>query len=123
MASAKDMRSRLAALAIVGVAVVLHHGFTSATAYIVGASTLLLFWPEISVPSPVKTVVAEIAGSSMFMYLSHSQIRSLFIRLFHGPVPWLALFGAIGFGIVFSRVYNFVEARIRSLLGARRRAG
>lgn len=122
MASAKDTGSRCVALAIVAVAVVLHHGFTSATGYMVGASALLLFWPEISVPSPVKTVIAEIAGSSMFMYLSHSQIRSLFVRLFHGPVPWLALFGAIGFGIVLSRVYNLVEGKVRSLIGGRGRA-
>lgn len=119
IACARDLQSRVVAMAIVTVAVLMHHGFTSATAYIVGASALLLFWPEISVPSPVKTVVAEIAGSSMFMYLSHYQVKALVIRLFHGPMPWLALFGAIGFGIVFARVYNWLEGKVRAFARTR----
>ncbi|WEK06656.1 MAG: AMP-binding protein [Candidatus Devosia phytovorans] len=118
MASARDLRSRIVAMAIVAVAVVMHHWFTSASAYIIGASALLLFWPEITVPSTVKTVIAEIAGSSMFMYLSHGQIKSLVIRLFHGPMPWLAFFGAIGFGILSSRIYNWAEGRFRSFASA-----
>lgn len=117
-ASGRDLQTRLSALAIVSVAVLMHHGFTSASAYIVGASALLLLWPEITVPSIVKTVVAEIAGSSMFMYLSHFQVKSLVIRLFHGPMPWLSLFLAIGIGIVFARVYNWLEARVRATLRA-----
>ena len=116
MASARTMQNRILAMAIITVAVLLHHGFTSASDYIVGATALLLFWPEITVPSGVKMVVAEIAGSSMFMYLSHFQVRSLVIRLFHGPMPWLALFLAIGFGIVFSRIYNLVEGKVRAFL-------
>jgi hypothetical protein len=123
MASARDLQSRVAAMAIVTVAVVLHHGFTSASDYIVGASALLLFWPEITVPSTAKTIVAEIAGSSMFMYLSHFQVKSLVIRLFHGPMPWLALFLAIGFGIVFSRVYNLIEGKIRAFARTRTYGG
>jgi acyl-CoA synthetase (AMP-forming)/AMP-acid ligase II len=116
MASARDLKSRLAALAIVAVAVVMHHGISSATAYIVGASALLLFWPEITVPSPVKSVVAEIAGSSMFMYLSHFQVKSLVMRLFHGPMPWLALLLALGVGIIFARVYNWAESKVRAAI-------
>lgn len=123
MASARNLPSRLLAMVIVAVAVALHHGFTSATGYILGGSALLLFWPEISVPSPVKTIAAEIAGSSMFMYLSHFQIKSLIIRLFHGPMPWLALFVAIGFGIVSSRAYNWIEGRVRAFASAQGGAG
>ena len=114
IASARDLQSRIWAMAVVFVAVVLHHGFTSATAYITGASALLLFWPEISVPARVKTIVSEIAASSMFMYLSHYQVKSLVIRLFHGPMPWLSLFVAIGFGILFARVYGWIEQKVRT---------
>ena len=114
MATARDLPSRVVAMAIVAVAVVLHHGLTSASGYILGGSALLLFWPEISIPSPAKTIVAEIAGSSMFMYLSHFQVKSLVTRLFHGPMPWLALFAAIGFGIVFSRTYTWLEGKVRA---------
>lgn len=123
MACARDMRHRAMAMAIVTVAVVLHHGFTSASAYITGGAALLLFWPEISVPSPAKKVVAEIAGSSMFMYLSHYQVGSLTMRLFHRPMPWIALFTAIGVGIVFARVYIWFEGRVRVFIRTRAAAG
>lgn len=115
MASARDLPNRVMAMAIVTVAVVAHHGFTSASGYILGGSALLLFWPEISVPSSVKTIVSEIAGSSMFMYLSHYQVKSLVFRLFHGPRPWTALFIAIGAGILFAHTYNWLERKVRTL--------
>jgi hypothetical protein len=123
MASARDWQSRVVAMAIVAVAVVMHHGFTSASSYIVGGSALLLFAPEISAPSRVKTLVSEIAGSSMFMYLSHYQVKSVIIRLFHGPMPWLAFFTAIGFGIVFARGYTWAEGKVRAFAIKRRTAG
>ncbi|MBO9694919.1 MAG: AMP-binding protein [Sphingopyxis sp.] len=114
IASVRDLRDRVLAMAIVTVAVVQHHGLTSASAYITGGVALLLFVPEISVPSFVKTAISEIAGSSMFMYLSHYQVKSLVIRLFHGPMPWLSLFAAIGFGIVFARAYGWVDQKVRA---------
>ena len=114
IASARDARDRLLAMAVVTTAVVQHHGFTSASAYITGGVALLLFLPEISVPARVKTVISEIAASSMFMYLSHYQVKSLVIRLFHGPMPWLSLFAAIGFGIVFARAYNWADQKVRA---------
>lgn len=114
MASAvnRNMKERLAALLIVTVTVIMHHGISSATAYICGGSALLLFWPEITVPAPVKKWVGEIAGATMFMYLTHAQVNSVVIKLFHGPQPWIALFAAIGAGIVFARVYYWGESRV-----------
>lgn len=104
-AAARDLPSRLMTMTIVAIAVLIHHGFTSATYYICGGCALLLFWPEISVPAAVKRLVGEIAGASMFMYLSHFQVKSLVTRLFHAPMPWLALATAIVVGIVFARTY------------------
>jgi acyl-coenzyme A synthetase/AMP-(fatty) acid ligase len=118
IASARNLQSRVYAMAVVAVAVVLHHGITSASAYITGGVALLLFWPEITVPSRVKTVVSEIAASSMFMYLSHYQVKSVVIRLFHGPMPWLSLFAAIGFGVVFARIYSWGEHKVRTYVRA-----
>lgn len=122
MACARDLQSRMLAMGVVAVAVVMHHGFTSASDYIVGGSALLLFWPEILVPYPVKAIVAEIAGSSMFMYLSHFQVRSIIIKAFGGPMPWLALLTAIGFGIVFARTYYWAERKVRAFARARKEA-
>lgn len=114
MASAlrRDMVNRLAAMVIVSIAVLMHHGWTSASAYICGGCALLLFWPEIEVPAPVKRLVGEVAGASMFMYLSHYHVKSLVTRLFHEPMPWVALFSAIAIGIVFARAYYWGEGRV-----------
>jgi len=123
IASARDLRDRLLAMAVVTAAVVEHHGLTSASAYITGGVSLLLFLPEISVPMRVKTVISEIAASSMFMYLSHYQVKSLIIRLFHGPMPWLALFSAIGFGIILARVYTWADQKVRVFARTHARRG
>jgi hypothetical protein len=116
MASARGVLDRVLAMVIVVAAVLLHHSFTSASGYIVAGSALLLFLPEVPVPFPVKLLVSEIAGSSMFMYLGHFQVKSLIIRLFHGPMPWLALFAAILFGSVFARAYNWLEHKVRAFV-------
>lgn len=122
MASAvnRNLKERLAVMLIVTATVMAHHGISSASAYICGGSALLLFWPEITVPAPVKKWVGEIAGATMFMYLSHAQVNSVIIRLFHGPQPWIALFSAIVVGIVFARVYYWGESQV--LAFGRRRA-
>ena len=114
MASAfrRDLSSRLTAMAIVSVAVLMHHGWTSATYYICGGCALLLFWSEMRVPSSLKRLVSEIAGASMFMYLSHYQVKALVIRLFHAPMPWISMFAAVAIGIFFSRTYLWGESQV-----------
>lgn len=117
MASAakRDVTNRLATMAIVAGAVLMHHGFTPASGYICGGCALLLFWPEIAVPVALKKLVSEVAGASMFMYLSHYQVKSVVMRLFHAPMPWIALFGAIAVGIVFARTYSWGESQALAL--------
>lgn len=110
-AAARDLTTRLMVMAIVSIAVLMHHGFTSASSYICGGCALLLFWPEIAVPAKVKKFVGEIAGASMFMYLSHYQIKSIVARLFHEPMPWIAFFAAVLAGILFARIYYWGEGR------------
>ncbi|MDM7950719.1 AMP-binding protein [Hydrogenophaga sp.] len=111
-ASLRNLPIRLMVMAIVATVVLLHHGFTAASCYIWSGCALLLFWPEISVPVSVKRVVGEIAGASMFMYLSHYQVQSVVTRLFHEPRPWTALFTAVAVGIVFARTYNWIEGQV-----------
>ncbi|WP_200844776.1 MULTISPECIES: AMP-binding protein [unclassified Novosphingobium] len=123
MASARDMQSRVLAMVVVSIAVVDHHGFTSASAYICGGSALLLFGTSIRLPSTAKLMISEVAGSSMFMYLSHCQVWSLVMRVFHGPRPWIALNLAIGVGIVFAHSYHWIERRVRAFLSARGEGG
>jgi acyl-CoA synthetase (AMP-forming)/AMP-acid ligase II len=111
IATARSLQNRVLTMVIVSIAVLMHHGFSSASAYITGGCALLLFVPNIPSPSVIKTIVSEIAGSSMFLYLSHSQVRSVVIRLFHRQMPLLALFVAIVVGIVFSRSYTWLERK------------
>ncbi|TCM16430.1 acyl-CoA synthetase (AMP-forming)/AMP-acid ligase II [Novosphingobium sp. PhB165] len=120
MGCARDRQNRVVAMVIVSTAVLIHHGYTSASAYIIGGAALLLFGTAIKVPSVVKSIVSEIAGSSMFIYLSHAQVRSIVIRLFHGPRPWIAFYVAIGFGIVFAHSYHWVDRKVRVFLSTYR---
>lgn len=108
-AATRDLQTRLMTMVIVTIAVLMHHGFTSASGYICGGCALLLFWPEISVPALVKRLIAEVAGASMFMYLSHYQVSSLITRIFHAQRPWIALITAVVVGIVFARTYYWAE--------------
>lgn len=121
MASAvrRDLQTRLTVLGIVVVAVLMHFGWTSAFYYITAGCVLLLFLPEFSVPAPAKRLVGEVAGASMFMYLTHYHVREYVIRVFHAPKPWLAFFVAIAVGIIFAKVYGWGESR--ALVLARRR--
>jgi acyl-coenzyme A synthetase/AMP-(fatty) acid ligase len=109
MASVRGLPSRVLAMAIISVAVVMHHGYSSASAYITGGCALVLFLPNIPVPAAVKTIVSEIAGSSMFLYLSHDQVRSLVIYAFHKQMPVLELFLAIIVGIIFSHSFTWFD--------------
>jgi acyl-coenzyme A synthetase/AMP-(fatty) acid ligase/acyl carrier protein len=111
----RDLPTRLTTMFIVSLAVLLHHGFTSASYYICAGCALLLFWPEIPVPALAKRVVGEIAGASMFMYLSHYQVNSIVNRVFHEPRPWIALISAIIVGIIFARCYYWGEGRALAL--------
>lgn len=122
MASVRGTSSRVFAMLVVGMLVFRHFGATSAAWYVCGGCALLLFVPEIKVPAPLKTIIGEMAGSSMFMYLSHYQVKSIVTKIFHGPAPWVALFSAIVFGIIFARVYGKVE-QIAMTLIARRGSG
>jgi hypothetical protein len=109
MGAAKSPGARAFAMAVVSMLVVKHFGLSSATAYVAGACALLIFVPSVPVPAPVKLAVGEIAGASMFMYLSHYQVQSIVTKLGHGPAPWTALFLAVAFGIVFARAYGWFE--------------
>ncbi len=123
MASVRGMNTRVFAMLVVGMLVFRHFGATSAAWYVCGGCALLLFFPEIKVPAPLKTIIGEMAGSSMFMYLSHYQVKSIVTKIFHGPAPWVALISAIIFGIIFARVYGKVEQIAMGFLARQRSPG
>lgn len=120
IAAAKDMRSRVLALALSIVSVLAVWKLTSAAFYVGGGCAAVLFVRSLVVPAPAKVLIAEIAGASMFIYLSHYQMISLVEKAFGEPRPWLALCLSILVGIAGAHVYALGERKIlRSVVAGR----
>ncbi len=112
IASARDIRSQLFAMSLAIVSVLAVWGFTSAAYYVGGGCALILFVRSVPVPAPVKIVVAEIAGASMFIYLSHYQVLSLVGKAFGEPRPWITLVLSIIVGIGGAHFYSWLERTV-----------
>lgn len=119
LATAKDLPSRLFALALSLVTVFAYWHLTSAAFYVAGGCIAVLFIRSFTVPAPVKVIIAEIAGASMFMYLTHYQMISLVDKVFGEHRPWLALILSIIVAIIFAHLYAWAE---RIVLKPRRQA-
>lgn len=109
LATARDLPSRLFALALSLVTIFAYWHFTSAAFYVAGGVAIVLFVRTLIVPAPVKVLIAEIAGASMFMYLTHYQMISLVDKIFGQHMPWLALLLSILTGIVGAHLYAWAE--------------
>ncbi|MBW0172305.1 MAG: AMP-binding protein [Hydrogenophaga sp.] len=115
LAGANDMRTRFVALAVSIVAVSIVWGPTSAAFYVGGGCAIVLFVRAFVVPAPVKVLVAEIAGASMFIYLSHSQMISIVTKIYGHNKPWLSLISAIIVGTALTHAYAWCERRFAQL--------
>lgn len=109
LAQARDLPSRLFALALSLVTIFAYWHFTSAAFYIAGGVAIVLFVRTLIVPAPVKVLIAEIAGASMFMYLTHYQMISLVDKVFGQHMPWLALGLSILTGVAGAHLYAWAE--------------
>lgn len=112
IAAAKDTPARLFALALSLVTVFMVWQLTSAAYYVAGGCILIIFVRSVPVPAQVKVVVAEIAGASMFLYLTHYQVISLVNKVFGEPRPWLSLILSIIIGVVASHIYARIDRKI-----------
>lgn len=112
IAAAKDARSRLFALAVSLVTVFSIWHLTSAAYYVAGGCVLIIFVRAVLVPAPVKTLVGEIAGASMFIYLTHFQVIVLVNKTFGAPRPWLALLLSLLVGVAASHVYAWIDRKV-----------
>ena len=109
IAAAKDLPSRLFALALGVVSVFAVWHLTSAAFYIAGGIAIVLFVRSLTVPAPAKVLIAEVAGASMFIYLTHYQMISLVDKLYGQHMPWLALALSVITGIIGAHVYAWAE--------------
>lgn len=120
ISAAKDLPSRLFVFALCAVWVTYYFEPSPAAAYVTGGCALVLFVRFVSVPAKVKIVVAEIAGTSMFIYLTHYPTLSFVHKVFDKPVPWVAFFLSILVGLVTGHLYIWLERKVLQFL--RRRA-
>ena len=112
IAAAKDARARLFALALSLVTVFLVWHLTSAAYYVAGGCVLIIYVRSVPVPAPVKIVIAEIAGASMLIYLTHSQVISLVNKVFGAPIPWLSLGLSVVLGVVGAHLYAWFDRKV-----------
>ncbi|MFP3899334.1 MAG: non-ribosomal peptide synthetase [Acidimicrobiia bacterium] len=81
---------------------------------LVAAGLLALTWvPTVALVRPVNRLLGVVAGASLYIYLTHSDVYPLLLA--HGPLPAVAV--ALAAGIVtwsvVQRVTAWVEARVR----------
>ncbi|WP_114294216.1 AMP-binding protein [Pseudosulfitobacter sp. DSM 107133] len=115
LASANDRRGRFVALAVSILAVWVAWGFTSAAYYVGGGCAIVLFVRAFIVPAPVKTIVGEIAGASLFIYLSHYQMISVVTKVFGENKPWLTLISSLIVGVVLTHLYAWCARKVIQL--------
>jgi len=106
-------RARLFALSLAFIMIFANWGLTSAAYYIGAGCVLVLFVRHVLVPTQVKVIVAEIAGASMFLYLTHFQVISLVHKLFGRDIPWLSLGLSIIVGVTGAHVYAWLDRKVR----------
>lgn len=111
IANANDFPSRLLALTVSLIAILIQWGLTSAAYYVSGGCVLILFVRTIPMPATAKLVIANIAAASMFIYLCHEPTIRLVLAIFGEPRPWLSLVLSIAIGVIGLRAYSFMERR------------
>jgi non-ribosomal peptide synthetase component E (peptide arylation enzyme) len=116
MAAAKDLRTQLLAMALAVASAYTVWQFSSAAYYVTGGCALVLFVRSVPVPAFAKIIIAEMAGASMFIYLSHFQVISLVSKIYGGPLPWVSLILSIVVGIVGAHLYPWSERAVIRLL-------
>jgi acyl-coenzyme A synthetase/AMP-(fatty) acid ligase/peptidoglycan/LPS O-acetylase OafA/YrhL len=122
IASARDRASRISVFVLTAAWILHYFEFTSAAAYIIAASALIIFVRSLTVPARVKMLVAEIAGTSMFIYLTHYPVISLVRNAFGEPVPWVIFSVSLLAGVASARVYVWMERKLLQVLRRRSRA-
>ncbi|MFG6083149.1 AMP-binding protein [Paracoccus litorisediminis] len=112
LALAKDPSKRLLALFVAIAAVLLKWGATSAAFYVAGGCALVLFVEAFIVPIPIKVLVAEIAGASLFIYLTHYVMISVVRKIFGVEKPWMALISSVIVGVALAHLYAWTSRKL-----------
>lgn len=80
--------------------------FDGRTVFLIVACLMTLWLPRVYIPSFIGWVIEKIALSSLFIYLSHFQARSLIGKLVDTPSPWMETVFALLVGIVIAESWK-----------------
>ncbi|PKF80370.1 hypothetical protein CW749_07335 [Vibrio sp. vnigr-6D03] len=70
------------------------------------AMQITIWLPAIRVPAPLGKLITLVAMSSLFIYLSHFQAKSLLEKVIHNPSPELSVVFALLVGIILSHLWR-----------------
>lgn len=122
LANANSLSTRFLALGVSILLALFFWGPTSASFYVIGGCALVLFVRAFTVPAPVKVIVAEVAGASLFIFLSHEVMISVVSKVFGTNMPWVALISAIAVGVGLTHGYAWIKRGVVRLGGRSRKA-
>lgn len=109
VALARTTREKLVAIALLALYSFPRWGLEWSTLLFGGGLLLTLYVPTLRVPALVKSVVAEVAAASIFIYLIHFQMISV-VKKFVGPgLHWLTLFATLAAGVAMAYAYGYLQ--------------
>lgn len=116
-ARADSTRRRVLVSVLAAVLTVGFFGQAHREAIVLGGFLLMLWLPHVGVPARVARVAGVLAGSSLFIYLTHWQVYPALEDSGH---QWLALAASLAVGIAYGRVVRPLHHAVgRAVLGSR----
>lgn len=109
VALARTQREKLFTLALLAMYSFPRWGLEWSTLLFGGGLLLTLYVPTLKVPFFVKSVVAEVASASIFIYLIHYQMNNVVRKIVGPDHPWVALVSAISVGIALAYAYGYLQ--------------
>lgn len=90
--------------------------------WIWGGCLVLLLFEKLPLPFLLSTLVYEIGGASMFIYLTHGSVQSIWHRLLPSSSAYVEVAVAIFFGVLFWRLWELGSSVTLSQLASWRRS-
>jgi peptidoglycan/LPS O-acetylase OafA/YrhL len=109
VALARAPREKLFALLLLALYSIPRWGIEWSTLLFLGGLTLTLYVTTLRVPAVVKSVIAEVAAASIFIYLIHFQVNTVVRKLIGPGLNWLSLLATLALGIAIAYAYGYAQ--------------
>ncbi len=109
IALARTQQEKLIAVLLLALYSFPRWGLEWSTLLFGGGLLLVLYVQTLKVPAFVKSVVAEVAAASIFIYLIHFQMISVVRRIVGPGQHWLTLLATLAAGIGLAYGYGYLE--------------